>query len=104
MNLGQGERGRAPGQESGEATAARGQCSGFPGGSLGAQTPSVTSIVPTPSLDPAGHLHPAISGPLHPWGSGPWGPGARNWPKLQETHRTLRPILPTVKIPLFFYP
>ena len=50
-------------------------------------------------MTPAGHLHPAISGPQPPWGSETWGRGARNWPMLGETLRPLRPFLPTVKIP-----
>ena len=80
------------------------QISGFPGGSLVAQVPSLTWRVPTPSLEPEGLLHHLISGPLPPWGSGPSGRRASYWPKLRETRRPLCPVLPTAKIPLIFLP
>ena len=41
-------------------------------GTLKGQVPSVAQGVPTPSLHPAGHYHPAISSPLPPRGSDTW--------------------------------
>ena len=53
---------------------------------------------PSPLTTP-GHMYRVISGPQPPWGSGPGGRGARNWPRLRETRRPLRPVLPTAKMP-----
>ena len=76
----------------------------FARGPLGAQVPSLARGLPTPSLYPAGLMHPAISGPLPPWGSDTWGRGASNWPPWRQTRRHLCPVTTTVKIPLFFHP
>ena len=67
--------------------------------------PSVARGVPMPFLDPAGHLHPAISSPLPPWGSNTWAfvraPGVRAGkpadPSCRNPPLRRSPFLPSVK-------
>ena len=68
------------------------------------QVPSVALGVPTPSLNPAGHYHPAISSPLPPRGSNTWAYCASTWRTCRQTRRPLWPEPTTAKIPLFFHP
>ena len=76
----------------------------FPG-TLSGPRPSLSPAeCPRRPLTPAGHLHPAISGPLPPWGPDTRGRGASNWPTWRQSRRPLRPVPPTAKIPLFFHP
>ena len=59
----------------------------FAGGSLGAQAPLSPGECPRRPLTPAGHLHPAISGPLPPRGWDTRGRGASNGPTWRQTRR-----------------
>ena len=63
--------------------------------------PCVGRGVPSPFLDPAGHLHPAISSPLPPRGSNTCVRSAGTWRTWRQTGRTLHPDPTTAKIPLF---
>ena len=68
------------------------------------QVPSVALGVPTPSLNPTGHYHPAIRSPLPPLGSNTGARCASTWRKCRQTRRPLWPEPTTAKIPLFFHP
>ena len=53
-----------------------------------------------PFLDPAGHLHPAISSRLPPRGSNTWARCAGTWRTWRQTRRPLWPEPTTAKITL----
>ena len=57
-----------------------------------------------PFLDPAGHLHPAISSPLPPRCSNTWARCAGTWRTWRQNPRPLWPEPTTAKVPLFFHP
>ena len=62
---------------------------GFPMELSKGAVPCVARGVPMPFLDPAGHLHPAISSPLPPRGSNTWARGAGTWRTWRQTRRPL---------------
>ena len=102
VNLGQGEQDLALRQELGDPTGApAANTQAFPGALSVPRHPLSPRLCPRRPLTPIAHLHPAISGPLPPWGWDTWGRGASKWPKLRETRRTLHPVPPTAKIPVF---
>ena len=103
-HLGPGEQVQAPWQEPGEATGATGARAGdYPGGSLGAQAPSLAGGVPTPSLDPRRTPASRDKQPSASMGWDTRGRGASNWPAGRQTRRPLRLVPTTAKIPLFFH-
>ena len=69
----------------------------FPGALSGPRCPLSPGECPRHPLTPAGHLHPAISGPVPPGGSDTWGRGASNWPTWRQTRRPLSPVTTTAK-------
>ena len=77
---------------------------GFPMELSKGPVPCVARGVPMPFLEPAGHLHPAISSPLPPRGSNTWARCACTWRTWRQTRRALWPEPTTAKIPLFFHP
>ena len=81
----------------------RGMGGGFPMELSKGPVPCVALGVPIPFLDPAGHLHPAISSPLPPRGSNTWARCAGTWRTWRQTRRPLLPEPTTAKIPLFFH-
>ena len=99
-SLGPREQDHAPWQEPGEATGATGARAGdFAGVLSGPRRPLSPGECPRRPLTPAGHLHPAISGPRPPWGSETRGRGASNWPTWRQTRRPLRHVPTTAKTP-----
>ena len=58
---------------------------GFPMELSKGPVPCVARRVPMPFLDPAGHLHPAISSPLPPRGSNTWARCAGTWRTWRKT-------------------
>ena len=71
---------------------------GFPMELSKGPVPCVARGVPTPFLDSAGQLHPAISSPLPPWGSNTWARCAGPWRTWRQTRRPLWPKHTTSKI------
>ena len=97
----------SPGQEPGEATGATGARAGdFPGGSLGAQAPSLAQGVPTSSLDPRRTPASRDRRPPASMGRGHMGPGCEQLanfaanpqtPPSRHPHWEDPPVLPSVK-------
>ena len=105
-HLGPGEQVQAPWQEPGEATGATGARAGdYPGGSLGAQAPSLAGGVPTPSLDPRRTPASRDKQPYASMGLGHQGPGCEQLacgaanpqtPPSRPHHCEDPPVLPSV--------
>ena len=105
-HLGPGEQVQAPWQEPGEATGATGARAGdYPGGSLGAQAPSLAGGVPTPSLDPRRTPASRDKQPSASMGLGHQGPGCEQLacgaanpqtPPSRPHHCEDPPVLPSV--------
>ena len=73
----------------------------LPGDLSGPRPPLSPGECPRRPLTPAGHLHPAISGPLPPRGWDTRGRGASNGPTWRQIRRPLRHVPTTAKVPLY---